>query len=267
MRHFFGNLSMAFTMYSKIPVPRAEWTEENRRYVLGLFPFVGLCIGVITALVGYGLLGSTLPESTVVAVLSVLPGLLSGGIHLDGLIDTLDGLHSYASKERKLEILKDAHVGAFAVIGFGLYLVLWYGVMGGFCELLQGVGNLQMAELKGLFWLPVIMVLSRAYSALVFVTQPDARQDGLKVLFQKDASKRVVLVCSLLWLLLGYGLAAWISIKTCVILIFVGILLAGYVIWMSRRQFGGWTGDLAGFYVQLAELIYFFCVVLLESMR
>lgn len=56
-------------------------------------------------------------------VMTLLPVLVNGGIHMDGFLDTMDALNSYGSREKKLEILKDSRTGAFAVIGFGLYLV------------------------------------------------------------------------------------------------------------------------------------------------
>lgn len=55
--------------------------------------------------------------------MTLLPVLVNGGIHMDGFLDTMDALNSYGSREKKLEILKDSRTGAFAVIGFGLYLV------------------------------------------------------------------------------------------------------------------------------------------------
>ena len=117
---------MAFSMYSKIPMPHIEWNKENMKNVLCFFPWVGAVAGVLVWLwflvsdqLGFGVM---LRAS--VAVL--IPVLVTGGIHLDGLLDTADALSSWQTRERRLEILKDSHAGAFAIIvccgpGSGIY--------------------------------------------------------------------------------------------------------------------------------------------------
>ena len=60
--------------------------------------------------------------------MTLIPLLLTGGIHLDGFMDTVDALKSHAAPEKKRAILKDPHAGAFAVIGLAAYLLLWFGL-------------------------------------------------------------------------------------------------------------------------------------------
>lgn len=253
MKSILGSIAIAFTMYSRIPVPRVSWEEENRRFVLCAFPFVGAVIGLLTAGAAWLVRRVGLPELTAAALVGAVPLLLTGGIHLDGLVDTMDALHSYAPRERKLEILKDSHVGAFAVIGLGIYLMLWYGAADG------------MLSQQGLLWFPVCMVLSRAFSALTFVTEPDAREDGFKVLFGRDACKIAVLIFSGIWLFLGFLAAFFCDMKKALCLLVAGVLLLIWYIRMSRKQFGGLTGDLAGFYLQVQELVYFLVIVMEEA--
>ena len=110
------SIVVAFSMYSKIPMPHIEWNKENMKNVLCFFPWVGAVAGVLVWLwfrvsdqFGFGVM---LRAS--VAVL--IPVLVTGGIHLDGLLDTADALSSWQTRERRLEILKDSHAGAFAII-------------------------------------------------------------------------------------------------------------------------------------------------------
>ena len=107
---------IAFSMYSKIPMPQFEWKDEDIRYALCFFPWVGTVIGVlwylwkwICARFGVGTLCYTV-------VGTAIPILITGGFHVDGFLDTCDALHSYQPRERKLEILKDSHIGAFACL-------------------------------------------------------------------------------------------------------------------------------------------------------
>ena len=120
---------IAISMYSKIPMPNVEWTEERMRYVMCFFPLVGivqerpwafwlhLALDVLNLSVGAAALTG-----------AAIPLLVTGGIHMDGFLDTMDAIHSYGDRSRKLEILKDPHLGAFAVISFGVYMMLYLGV-------------------------------------------------------------------------------------------------------------------------------------------
>ena len=116
-------VAVAFGMYSALPVPRVEWNETNMRYALATFPLVGAALGL--AWWGVCALSAVLalPDLLRGALLCALPALVTGGIHLDGYADTCDALASHASPERKQEILRDPHCGAFAVIRLCVYFV------------------------------------------------------------------------------------------------------------------------------------------------
>ena len=117
-------VGMAFALYSRIPVPPLDWESGARRYTLYAFPLVGLAVGggllLWTWLAGALGLGQLLWAAGMTAI----PLLITGGIHLDGFCDVCDALASHQSRERKLEILKDSHTGAFAIICCGLYLLV-----------------------------------------------------------------------------------------------------------------------------------------------
>ena len=95
----FRSLLIAFSTYSRIPVPQVEWNEENRRWSMCFFPLVGLVIGLLLwgwlALCGSLKIGPFLRG----AVSAMIPLLLTGGIHMDGYMDTIDALASWQPKE------------------------------------------------------------------------------------------------------------------------------------------------------------------------
>ena len=111
---FLRSLCIAVSMYSRIPVPYGNWDKEEMRYSIGLFPVVGVVIGVMTWLWLWGMHkiaaeGMTdLPEvvillaSTLIA--AILPVLVTGGIHVDGFMDTSDAFHSWA-EQGKISVL------------------------------------------------------------------------------------------------------------------------------------------------------------------
>ena len=105
-------IAVAFAMFSAVPVPQFAWNEKNMRYALCAFPLVGLLCGALWCVCGV----LPLPAPARAAGFCLVPVWVTGGIHLDGYADTCDALASYGDREKKLEILKDPHCGAFAVI-------------------------------------------------------------------------------------------------------------------------------------------------------
>ncbi len=116
-------VGMAFALYSRIPMPRLDWESESRKYTLYAFPLVGIAVGIFELL--WLWMSQVLDLHTILtgAVLAALPIWVTGGIHLDGFCDVCDARASHQSRERKLEILKDSNVGAFAVIHCVLLLL------------------------------------------------------------------------------------------------------------------------------------------------
>ena len=237
-----NSFKIAFSMYSKIPMPQSEWSKENMRYVMCFLPLIGVVIGFLSWLWGtYA--GLFIHSHNFYAVILVLiPVLVSGGIHLDGLLDTSDALNSYQPREKKLEILKDSNAGAFAIIVGICYFLLYFGVY---------------SEVTARS-LPVIcigFVLSRALGALSIATFPMAKNTGLAATFSDGAQKNTVKVVSVIVAVLS--LLLMIAVRPLIgLCVLVG---AGceylYYYKMSMKQFGGITGDLAGFHIQICELV------------
>jgi len=242
MKQLWSSFVISFSMYSKIPMPKINWTKENMRCVMCFFPVIGAVIGGICYL--WGSYGRLLPIGEVfhTVILLLIPVVITGGIHLDGLLDTADALSSYQDKERKLEILKDSNAGAFAVIIAVSYFLLYYGV---FTELTE----------KGLPVVCLGFILSRALSGFAIAAFPMAKNTGLAAAFSNGAKKHTVrLVTGMTACLTGLGM--------CLIQPVLGIsgiagamLTFGYYYQMSKKQFGGITGDLAGFFLQICELV------------
>lgn len=235
-------LAIAFSTYSKIPMPQFAWADRDMRYTMGFFPLIGAVIGALAAgwfalsrAVGFGAFFTG-------AVAALIPLFVSGGIHLDGYADTVDALSSHQGREKKLEILKDPHAGAFASIFTAAYLVLYAGILG-------EVGGRAV---------PVIGIgyaLSRSLSALAVVRLKNARTSGMLNAFSRTAEKKNLTVVLILWIILCAAamLAAggWSGA-----LALVGAAIAAvYYRVMAYRQFGGVTGDLAGYFLTLCELL------------
>ena len=232
-------IAVAFSMFSAIPMPQVMWDRNNMRYALCAFPLIGAVIGLLCwgAVWVCGLLD--LPYLLRGAVLCLIPLLVTGGIHLDGYADTCDALASNAGPERKQEILKDPNVGSFAVIRlcgyFVLILALW-------------------ACLPAYRPVPILLsfCLSRVLSGLAVASLPLAKNTGLAHTFAETADKkRVRAVLIVLDVLLSAGLCLCGAGGICMVA--AAQLVFGYYCRMSKKQFGGLSGDLAGWFLVQAE--------------
>ena len=99
---FFESLAIGVAMYSKIPMPRVEWNEKNMKYAMCFFPLVGVVTGILEVILGNALLVYTSCGTLFFAgVMTLLPVLVNGGIHMDGFLDTMDALNSYGSRRKE----------------------------------------------------------------------------------------------------------------------------------------------------------------------
>lgn len=229
-------------MYSRIPIPSFPWEEKPMRYVMCYFPLIGIVIGGVEALWFWlsGLLH--LPGLVGSAIAAVLPLLITGGIHMDGFCDTVDALSSQQDRERRLEILKDSHAGAFAIIFAGVYLIVTYGCWNA------------VRDWKTLLAVCLGFVLSRALSALALASFQGARKKGMLQGFKDAAKEKTVIITMLVYIALC--IAAMILLRGLlglIMVLFNGLVFLYYRI-TAYRKFGGTTGDLAGWFLQLAEL-------------
>lgn len=253
------SIIMAFAMYSSIPMPKIEWSEKSMRYTLAAFPLVGVVISALMALWLY--LASILQADKMVSglVLLLIPLVISGGIHVDGLADTIDALASHATPERKHEILKDSNIGAFAGIGIGAYLIAYFVVV----SQLQFEGDawIQTAQMVCL-----VPILERTMSGIASITFPGSSSEGLLETFRKGADKRGALIA--LFVILAACIAysfICLNLVVALVIVIATALVTVYVYVMSMRQFGGISGDIAGYFLQVLEIVLLAAIALLEA--
>ena len=231
-------VAVAFAMFSAIPMPQFAWNARNMKYSLCAFPLVGAVIAL--ALWSWELFCARflLPAILRGAGLCLLPALITGGIHLDGYADTCDALASHSGIEKRQEILKDPHLGAFAAIRLCVYFLADFALW-------TSTDDLRLPVLLGLF------CLSRALSGLALTLFPLRPGSGLARSFAEASDrKRVRTVLTVSAVLLALLLISQRAGET--------VLAAGLVFLYYRRMcvkdFGGLSGDLAGWFLQTAEL-------------
>lgn len=241
---------IAFSMYSVIPLPQVEWDEKSMRYAMLFFPWVGAGLGALFYAWWILCEWREYPVLLRAGIGTALPILYTGGIHMDGFLDTMDAIHSYQPREEKLRIMKDPHIGAFALISAMAYSSLYFG----------GVAALQCRE-------QVLMaacgfVMSRILSALSLVLFPQAKKEGLVHSFSSLARKKLLAACMLAAAVLLTVLMAVISPVRTVMAAVVFTGCFGVYYYVSKKEFGGINGDQAGCFLTITELLFLYALVL-----
>lgn len=230
-------------MYSRIPVP-AGLTGEDAGYVMAFFPVAGIVIAAAQYLVFLALKSLEASDILCASVAVCIPLVITGGIHLDGFMDMSDALSSYREKEKRLEILKDPHIGAFAVIKTVVLVLIYFGAL----YEAEASGDKSMLSVLCLSY-----VFSRIMSGFLALYGKSAKQDGSLYLIKKSAKKKAVTVILVLELASAGYAAVYLAPVAAVSMIVA--MAVTYVIcaFISERAIGGVTGDTAGWALCTAE--------------
>lgn len=232
---------IAFSMYSQIPMPQFEWKDEDMKYMLCFFPWVGIITGVCVYFWKIICAGLEIGVLCYTTVGMAIPLLITGGFHVDGFMDTMDAFHSYRPKEEKLMILKDSHIGAFAVIMLVLYGLVYAGA---FSEI--QCNNLLKIVCAG-FW------LSRVLSGISVVTFPTAKKEGMLYLSADSSQKNIVRGTLYLQGIMCIGFMLWCSLYAGGIAVATALCTFVYYYYRCQKELGGITGDTAGWFVLICE--------------
>ena len=284
MTPFF--IALQFLTRLKI-VNQTEWSVEDFGKSVVAFPYVGLIIGLILALL-YGILSPFIPLVPLMLILVIAEFLITGGLHADGLMDTSDGLFSGRERERKLEIMKDSRIGSFGVVAFVFVTLLKW-------QLLTAIPTAEFIPMA----LIMMPLMSRWSLVLSIRSYPYAREQGMGAAFANLAPKHVItyntlstffmpivilLIGVILYTLLygvysifsiadvgyvvGLGVLAYatlgifqINIVSMIITYIINRLLNRYIV----KQLGGTTGDTYGFVVEVTEVLLLFVYIIILS--
>jgi adenosylcobinamide-GDP ribazoletransferase len=238
-----------------IPVPL--WREARPEEVggsLSYFPVVGFIIGLILAVLNW-LLGLILPPAVVNGLLIAAMVLLSGALHLDGFIDTCDGLAGHRTVEDRWRIMHDSRSGAFGIVGAVVLLLVKYASLSSVPAYLMTATLVIM---------PVVSRWAMVYAVFAY---PYARPAGLGKIFKEGTSRRGLALATVFTLAVAIGAAWWAKINYFYLvgLVIVSgtwlltLLMATYL----KRKLAGLTGDTYGAINEVAEVGVLLIVCLL----
>lgn len=226
-------LSLQF--FTRIPINKEiDFNKENLKYSLLFLPLVGLIIGSLGGLVYILIESHNLMLASFMALLMTI--IITGGLHLDGLSDTVDGFFSNREREETLEIMKDSRVGSFGVLSIVLMVLFKF-------ILIFSVNNL-----------PVVLALSFANSRLVISwiisTKNSAKPNGLGKIFSDSNPKKLVRISGII-----YSIFLIIVDIRYLIPLAINFLIGQYISRVSYKKIGGLTGDVNGCIIEIGEVI------------
>lgn len=242
-------LLAALQFLTILPVKRSFTVEELGRSTVS-FPVVGLLMGLVLAGLCY-LLDLILPGSVVNIILVSGLAIFSGGLHLDGLADTCDGLAGHRTPEQRLEIMRDSRIGGFGAIGLALFLLSEYVLLN------------SIPDTSRLFALILAPTLSRWAMVNTIFVYPYARETGLGKVYKDSVGWRQFLIASLI------ALAASLLLFRAAGLIIIAAVwtLTSLLAIFLKSRLNGLTGDTYGFINEMATAGVFLIVILLTHNR
>jgi len=229
------NLRTAFGLLTTLPLGLPEhWLPGDSGRAAIWYPLVGFVIGGLTWLSWLAL--TAFFPSPIAGLLTLLVWVgLTGGLHLDGLADCCDGLLGSATPERRLEIMKDPHLGTFGGIGLFFVLMLKAAALSLLAPA-SGLGILLAATISRWFILPAGLL-------------PQARPGGMGADFAAGLKPGAIFITAILPIGLAFllGLQGFAAVLT-------ALIAAAAVLGLAYRRIGGVTGDVFGMLVEVTEV-------------
>lgn len=245
----FNRFLAVLSFMTTIPVKGEIKLDTQFERSVIFFPLIGLILGVIYSAVLYGsdyFFGSFAAAVFCTAAMIIL----TGGLHLDGLGDTFDGLYSYRDKEKILEIMKDSRLGTNAMLAIFIFLML-------------KIAAIDLLTVRGLYFSVMLMpVVSRSIVVYSCYRGRTVRKKGMGNTFigkvtGKDFLISMILSLTILIAVSGFFMGIGAALINSAILVLMGGLYELYKRHVYSR-IDGLTGDVLGAVGEMSEVVYLF---------
>ena len=269
---------LLLSFMTRIPMPKIEYDEEKLGKSMKYFPVVGIIVGFILLFfciifnfilknISYS---AVLPLMIIVVILTDL--ITTGALHLDGLADTFDGIFSYRSKHKMLEIMKDSRLGSNGALALILYFLLKFILL----------FSLTIESREGaIYAIMTYPVVARFCSVVSCASSPYARGSGMGKTFVDNTKTCGLIVATVITLLYtvgmvfipfifftNYSLSIQFIIQTILVILVIVALLALFAYAFSKlieRKIGGITGDILGALLEISSLVYIFLILVMPG--
>lgn len=250
MREWLTGYLLALQFFTVLPIHKSfDMTRTSATSMYSAIPFIGLLMGAV--MMGFLQLNEQFFHLSVVftaVIMVVLHFTMTGGLHMDGVVDTGDAYFSYRDRAKRLEILDDPRVGAFGAMTLVIFVLLKLGL---FYELL-------MRDVPLLLFI-LLPYIARQSGIIVFLTTHPSKEKGIVSYFKKTVDNRLLGGWVVLYVVVLIGIGFVLPIVWSLV---IAMLL---FTWLYRawtiRNFGGISGDLIGASFEGAELFLWFVVL------
>ena len=225
----------ALGLLTRLPLPGHRASGASAAWA---WPLVGAVVGTLAATIGAAALAAGFGVGAVAALVLAAQAMLTGAMHEDGLADTADGLWGGWTRARRLEIMRDSHIGSYGVLALILVMLIRWSAL----SALIGADMLWPAVIAA-------AVLSRVPMAVMIAALPNARGSGLSQSVGQPSSGTALVAC-------GLGLAVAVLVagpSAALWMVLVGALPCVALALVARARIGGQTGDILGASQQLTE--------------
>ncbi|MBS4192545.1 adenosylcobinamide-GDP ribazoletransferase [Bacillus sp. FJAT-49705] len=236
--------------FTSIPIPlELPMDRAHLEKAIKIFPLLGLIQGGIYSFILYFILHWT-PFSDLTAAFAVwLAGIvLTGGIHLDGWMDSSDAFFSYRDQSKRLEIMSDPRTGAFGVLSVIVLLSARFLFIYEIIQLMHPITYVLIAFLP---------FFSKMVMGVLLLTVKAAKKEGLGTMFKEASNERTLFIYPI-YIIILLGITSMMQVDVVGGILFFIILSVLALLYLQRKiisWFGGLTGDVLGASVEGTELL------------
>lgn len=239
LKTIINNILFTLSTFTTIHTKEVEYNNDNTKFTYFVLPFVGVVVGTISYLI-LVLFSFFIKDNYVLSIIVIVVNIIvTGGIHYDGLLDSLDAFKSYREKNEKLRIIKDSRVGAFAIIHFTVVILLFF------------ISNYYIISSNNFKIILILPIVSRTFSLLLIYTNNLEENDMLEALWDKAYKKYYVIAFILYLLIVG---ALFFNELTLLVII-ISLCYLMYYNKFFKKHFDNLSGDLCGYFIVCNELI------------
>ena len=266
---------LLLSFMTRIPIPKTDYDEEKLGKSMKYFPVVGIIVGFILLFfciifnfvlknISYS---AILPLMIIVVILTDL--ITTGALHLDGLADTFDGIFSYRSKHKMLEIMKDSRLGSNGALALILYFLIKFVLL--YSLLIEDQGETVFAVLT-------YPVVARLCSVISCASAPYARGSGMGKTFVDNTKTSGVVIATLITVVYSGAVLYYITfphalpldffMKSFGVNLLIIAILGLFAFSFSKlieRKIGGITGDTLGALLEISSLVYLFLIIVVPT--
>lgn len=236
---------LMLTFLTRIPI-RISFEFKREDFIKGIVfvPFIGLIIGAILWTIAQ--LGSFIDKPIVILLIWTAYIWITGGLHIDGLADTVDGIFSNRSRDRVLEIMKDSRIGAFGVLS--IFIVFAFNFVLGI-----------YIDYKYFLLIPIV---GRSCALLACSFSDYGRKEGLGKDFIENCGTKEGIIAFSFSSIVAILMGGYVPLFTVLLLIPITIMLTRYI----KEKIGGMTGDTIGFVIETSQAIFIFLLYITNKL-